>query len=207
MKRLAILIVAVMWSGVAYAQTSFDRYFFFGSDIVKPMNNTTFINTFSVKGFQVGYRERINDQFYVGVDFNSSTLSQHDPRQTYHTSTGDLTAEFFKYVVTYNATLAGEYYFSPEKRLNPFAGLGIGANYNSYSMFYNVFTPKDNSWGVVFRPQAGVLYKLGREQSWGVIAAVHYDYSTARSDYFGYSGFTTLGFRIGVVVTRLFDKE
>jgi len=207
MTRSLLLIIGIVWSACAAAQTSFDRYFFFGSDIMKPMNNATFINTFSAKGFQVGYREKINEHFYVGGDFNSSTLSEHDPRQTYHTSTGDLTAEFFKYVVTYSATLAGEYYFSPEKRLSPFAGMGIGANYNSYSMFYNVFAPKDNSWGVVLRPQAGLLYRLGQEQSWGVVAAVHYDYSTARSDYFGYSGFTTLGFRVGIVVTNLFDKE
>lgn len=200
-------MVAVMWSAEAFAQTSYDRYFFFGSDVVKPMNNTSFINSLSAKGFQVGYRERINDHFYAGGDFNSSTLSEHNPRQTYHTTTGDLTVEFYKYVVTYSATLAGEYYFSPEKRLSPFAGLGIGANYNSYSMFYNVFTPKDNSWGVIFRPQAGVLYRLGQEQSWGVMAAVHYDYSTARSDYFGYTGFTTLGLRVGIVVTNLFDKK
>jgi outer membrane protein W len=159
----------------------------------------------AVKGFQFGYHEKINDHFYMGVDFNNMIYSEHTPRQTYYSTTGDLTTDFYKYVVSYGGVLAGEYYFSPDKRLVPFVGLGVGANYNSYSLYYNIYSSKDDGWGVLVRPQAGVIFKLGQKQSWGIIAAVHYDYSTAKSTYFNYSNFNSLGLRVGIVVTKLFD--
>ncbi len=46
-------------------------------------------------------------------------------------------------------------------------------------------------------PEAGMIVRLGR--SIGAMAAVHYDYSTNKSEYFNYDNFSALGFQLGVV--------
>ncbi len=204
MKRILILVLMGI-ATFAGAQAPFERYFTVSWDIQAPLSNTNFIKDVSVKGFQVGYHEKINDHFYMGVDFNTMIYSQYTPPTTYYSASGDITTDFYKYAVTYGAALSGEYYFSPEKRIVPFAGLGVGANYNNYSLYYNIYASKDNGWGALIRPQAGAIFKLGQKQSWGIIAAVHYDYSTAKSSYFNYQNFASIGLRIGFVFTQLFD--
>jgi len=203
--RIIILIGFLGFALTAMGQSGFDRYITVSWDVLTPLSNTSFIKQPSPLGFYIGYREKINEHFFIGGDLNSATLREHTPRQTYHSSTGDITTDFYKYVVVFAATVSGEYYFTPDKRLVPFAGLGLGANYNSYSLYYNVYSAKDNGWGVLIRPQAGMFYRMGKQQSWALLAALHLDYSTASNAYFNYQQFATIGFRVGIVVTKLFD--
>ena len=178
----------------------FDRHLSFSWDINSPLSNTNFIKNTSVKGVMVSYRQRINNHLFLGIDLNNVTYHDYSPRQTYFLDGGAVTTSFYKYVVAYDVTLGGDYYFSPEKRLSPFAGLGVGANYNSYKLYYNIYSSEASGWGVLVRPQAGAILKIGEEMSWGVLAAIHYDYSTAASKDFAYTNFTNIGFRVGIVI-------
>ncbi len=200
MRRLMMIILIACAATGVMAQEVFDKFLSFSWDVNMPLSNTNFIKKSSVKGFQAGYREKIGDHFYVGGDFSNATYDDHAPRQTYYIDGGAITTDFYKYVVTYCATLNGDYYFTPEKRLSPFAGLGIGASYNSYTLYYNIYSSSGNGWGFLARPQAGAILKMGKEMSWGVIAAVHYDYSTTMSKDFAYTDFTNLGLRVGIVL-------
>lgn len=184
----------------AMAQNAFDKFISFSWDVNKPLSNTNYIKKYSVKGFQVGYREKIGDHFYIGGDFSNATYDDYAPRQTYYIDGGAVTTDFYKYVVAYGVTLSGDYFFTPEKRLSPFAGFGVGSNYNSYKLYYNIYSSSDSGWGFLMRPQAGAILKIGKEMSWGVIAAVHYDYSTAMTKDFAYTNFANIGLRVGIVL-------
>ncbi len=205
MKSAFAVLVIIGTAFSINAQDQFERYLAVSWDVQAPLSNTNYIKGVSMGGFQIGYRERINDHFYMGFDYNTMIFTQHDPRQTYYSSSGDLTTDFYKNAVVYAGTLSGEYQFSPGKRIVPFVGFGLGANYNTYALYYNIYASKDNGWGAMLRPQAGAIIKLGQKQSWGIIAAVHYDYSTAKSVYFNYQNFTTIGLRVGFFFTQLFD--
>src|SRR5689334_2996599 len=126
MKKL--LIFAILWIGSlnAVAQT-YDRFFSVSYDVNQPLSNTDFIGNTSGKGFKLGYREIINEHFLIGVDFNSATFNDYAPRQTYVSETGAFTSDFYRYAYTYGLTLSGDYIFFPDKRFQPFAGLGVGA--------------------------------------------------------------------------------
>ena len=66
-------------------------------------------------------------------------------------------------------------------RFFPYVGLGLGANRNEYTVYYNIYTDTDKAWD--FWPAgSGFWYGLGERRRMGIMAAVHYDYSTNKSD-------------------------
>lgn len=199
MRTLLITILFACAARVAPGQSIYERYFALSYDVNIPLVNTGYVGNTSTRGFQFGFRQKINEKVFVGLDLNDATYSTHIPRQTYTTDGGALTTDFYNYVYSYGAAVAGEYYFDTEKKIMPFVGIGVGATYNEYTQYYNLFTNTDKKWGLLLRPQAGAIFKLGKFESWGLITAVHLDYSTAKSKDFGYDNFMNLGFRVGLV--------
>lgn len=208
MKKLAIISLAILPSLACQGQVDFSktdysdytRYVSIGWNVNVPLSNRDNIGTTSYSGMRFGIREKLSDHFFAGLDLNSFTYNSHTPRQTYFSDGSALTTDYYNYVYSYGATVSGEYYFNPEKRLMPFAGLGVGATYNSYKTFYNVYGNADSAWGLLLRPEAGAILKVGSRGAWGLIASAHYDYSSAKSEMFNYSNFSNVGFRLGIVI-------
>lgn len=120
---------------------------------------------------------------------------------TKQTGTGAITSDYFHYIYNYSAVASGQYYFKSEEedRFFPYAGLGLGANTNEYVLYYNIYKDTQRSWGFLARPEAGILYRFSERSSLGIMAAVHFDYSTNQSDKFNYNSFSGLGFQIGLM--------
>jgi len=198
MKKILLFAFILIGSLNAFSQT-YDRFFSLSYDVNQPLSNTDFIGNTSGKGFKLGYRQIINEHFLMGVDLNSATFNDYAPRQTYVSETGAFTSDFYRYAYTYGLTLSGDYLFFPDKRFQPFAGLGVGASYIDYTQYYNIFSSSDRPWGVLIRPEAGAIVRLGKYSSWGIQGAIHYDFSSAKSTDFEYNNFMNVGFQIGVV--------
>lgn len=199
MKRIIILCTFI---AAAYASLAQDRYFFVALDVQKPFSNTEWIEDMTARGIKVGYRKFINPRFSAGLEISSNAFDQYNPTETIENTTGAITTDYFKYVYSYSATLSGQYYFSvgDSERFFPYTGLGLGANNNEYVIYYNIYEDRETGWGFLARPEAGILYKFGGRRSFGVMAAVHYNYSSNRSEKFGYNNFNTLGFQAGIVL-------
>jgi len=200
MKKLITIAFALTCWTTVMAQEAFERMFSFSWDINTPMSNRDYIDKTSLKGFHLSYREKISDHLYMGGDFNTAIYDSYTPRQTHLIESGAVTTDMHKYVTTYGLTLSGDYYFTPEKRLSPFVGIGAGANFNLYNLYYNIYSSGDTGWGFLAHSQAGAILKMGANRNWGIVGAVHYDYSTSVSKSFAYANFTNLGFRVGVVL-------
>jgi hypothetical protein len=198
MKNGIIVLLIALGSIPAMAQ-DYSRLVSLSWDVNQPLSHTDFIGKTSGRGFKIGYRQIINEHFLVGGDLNSASFHDYAPRQTYTTNDGAITTDFYHYAYTYGFTLSGDYLFFPDKRFQPFAGLGLGASYIDYTQYYNIFSSKDPQWGVLVRPEAGAFIRLGQYSSWAIQGVVHYDLSTAKSKDFGYNTFTNIGFQIGVV--------
>jgi opacity protein-like surface antigen len=171
-----------------------------------PLNNKDFVGNGSTAGFLVGYRRKINNRIYGGVDFNYVVYNSYHPRQTVVVDNGATTTDAYNYQYTYGFTINGDYVFRPFKKLMPFAGLGLGLSSNEYKTFYNVFNSSDYRLGLLVRPQVGALLKLGKESRIALSGVVQYDYSSAASDKFNISGMSSLAFRVGVAI-NITDKE
>jgi hypothetical protein len=198
MQRIALLLILI-FTAMAGRSQSFDKFFMLSLDMNKPVSNTDFIKDPTARGFKVGYRQLLNEHLLVGLDLNRASYKGYSPRQTYTSPNGALTTDFFRYAYVYGVTLAGDYLFFPDRKLQPYVGLGIGASYVNYTVYYNVYSSNDPKWGLLLRPEAGVLLRLGKYSSWGIQGGVHFDFATAKSTDFGYNNFSNVGVHLGVV--------
>jgi hypothetical protein len=199
--KTCIISALMLTTTLAFAQ---EKYFYLALDINKPMVNTKWIDAVSAHGFKAGYRGFINPKFSAGIDIGSTTFEQYNPTETHQNGNGAVTTDYFKYIYSYSAVVSGQYNFQigNGETLFPYAGLGLGANNNEYVLYYNIYQDSERSWGFLARPEAGILVKIGRG-SFGAMAAIHYDYSTNKSDKFNYSTFSNVGVQIGVILMEL----
>ncbi|MFZ1808646.1 MAG: hypothetical protein WAU36_15545 [Cyclobacteriaceae bacterium] len=199
MKKGLFIIILLGWMSSLKAQY-FDKTYAVALDVNVPLSNTDYVNQVSARGFKLGYREMINEKFFGGVDFTNSTYTKHIPRQTYNNGANAITTDLFNYAYSYGLTLSFDYFFNTEKKLMPYAGLGVGASYMSYQQFFNVYSNKNESWGVLVRPQGGFLYKLKEDARWAFLGGIHYDYSSAKSKDFDLGAFNNVGVQVGIIV-------
>jgi hypothetical protein len=177
-----------------------DRYFYLTLDVSKPLTNTTWVSDISARGARIGYRTFITDEISAGVDFGWNSFDQYYPRTTVETASGAITTDYFNYIYTYSIALSGQYNFrvGESEKIVPYAGLGLGASNQEYVKYYNFYSENDKSWGFLARPEAGIRVRLSERKAIGLIAAVHYDYTTNRMTNVGYKGFSALGFQAGL---------
>jgi outer membrane protein W len=198
MKPYSLILFFMFVGAGAFAQ---EKYFYVNWDVNKPLTNTNWVSDVSTRGIKAGYRVFINERFSAGLDIGATTFDQYQPKTTIESPGGAITTDYFKYIYSYSAVASGQYYFKAkdETRLLPYAGLGLGANYNEYTLYYNIYTDKNSGWGFLARPEAGLLFRISERRSLGLMAAIHYDYSTNKAPMFNYSGFSAIGFQIGII--------
>jgi hypothetical protein len=176
------------------------KYFYLNLDINTPLSNTSWLGATSTRGLRVGYRHFITRSFSAGIDFGWASYNEYFPRQTFETSTGAVTTDYFNYLTSISVAASAQYNFKMKSEiLYPYVGIGLGAMGNEYTTYYNVYTNQESSWGFLARPEAGVLIRFSKRRAIGAMAAVHYDYSTNQSENGGYSNFSAVGFQIGVM--------
>jgi len=185
------------------SSSNYSKFIFAAWDGNKPMSNSSFIDQSSSLGARFGFRKRLNDEdkFWVGGDLSWSVYNQYFPYQTYTTGTQSVSTDLYDYAYNYGLTVNIDYFFLPmEKLVVPYAGFGIGIAYDKFNQYYNIYgdTPSD-SWGLLVRPEVGVLIGYKQNSRWRLKAAVHYDYSSNTNSTYGYKGFTNAGLQIGIL--------
>ena len=204
MKQLLLLtlFLPVAWCH-AQSDSPLGRYIGVSWNMNKPLSNGAFVSDFSTQGLQFIYRQGINEQFSIGGDLNYAVYKGYTPRKTYYGDSGALTTDYFNYVQSFGLTLTGDYLFSSDKKLIPFAGLGIGAAFADFKTYYNIYSKTDGSWGLLIRPQAGVMYRFGRSNNWGISVAAYFDYTTIKSSDFDFANFNSAGIRLAILFLNL----
>ena len=198
MMRYIFILIAFFGSSLALAQ---EKYVYLNLNVLKPTSNTDWIEDVTASAGRIGYRGFIRPNFSAGLDLGWATYDQYKPPVTIENSTGAITTDYFNYIYSYTGVISGQYYFKEEgeDRLFPYAGLGLGAATNEYVLYYNIYDDTERSWGFLARPELGVLFRFSERSSLGIMAAVHYDYSTNKSEKFNYDNFSALGFQIGII--------
>ena len=196
--RYLLMATFFFISGWTSAQ-DFDRFFTVSWDINVPATSTSWIDGTSLSGAKFGYRGMVSDRIAAGFDVSWAVYNKYYPPDTFTSPDGAITTDYFNYIYSYGFMASGQYFLpSSNPKIMPYAGIGLGAALNRFAQYYNIYTDADDSWGFVARPEVGVLLPFGSKV--GVTAAVHYDYTTAGSDTFNYSGFNHYGFSIGLAL-------
>lgn len=198
MMRYIFIIIGFFSASLSFAQ---EKYIYLNLDGSKPLSNTDWVKDLSFAGGKLGYRGFIRPNFSAGLDLGWANFDQYEPVSTKQNATGAITTDYFHYIYNYSGVVSAQYYFKEEDedRLFPYAGLGLGANTNEYVLYYNIYEDRERAWGFLARPEIGVLFRFTERSSLGIMAAIHYDYSTNRSEKFANSNFSALGFQIGLM--------
>jgi len=183
-----------------------ENYFYISWNGNIPLSSTEFIDNASGRGAKVGFRKflGVERRFSVGGDFNWAQYDEYKPRETFVNESGAITTDYFNYIYQYGLTISGQYYFllGEKDRFFPYVGLGLGANRNEYNVYYNIYTDTDRVFGFLARPEAGIIVRIGERRRTGIMAAVHYDYSTNKSDVLDYDNFSSVGVQLGIVLLQ-----
>lgn len=198
MKRYIFMLVGFLYTSLSIGQ---EKYIYLTLDGNKPLSNTEWINDISFSAGKFGYRGFIRPNFSAGLDVGWANFDQYEPTSTKQNTTGAITTDYFHYIYQYSAVVSGQYYFTDEEeeRFFPYAGLGLGASTNEYVLYYNIYEDTERSWGFLARPEVGLLYRFSDRSQWGIMAALHFDYSTNQSEKFNYQNFSAVGFQIGLM--------
>jgi len=200
MKKIAIIVVLACICGQAQAQ---ENYFFVNWDINTPMTNTNWIGSTSARGIRAGYRAVIGPQrkFSAGLDVAWATFSEYKPTETFQQSSGAITTDYFNYIYQLSFAASGQYYFHKDanERFFSYVGMGLGTNQNKYAVYYNIYKDQHQSWGFLARPEVGVLWRISERKRLGLMATVHYDYTTSKSADYNYTSFSAVGVSIGIM--------
>jgi len=198
MMRYILLMIVFFAASHLLAQ---EKYMYLSLDATKPLSNTAWIEDVSFSAGKLGYRGFIRPDFSAGLDIGWANFDQYEPTSTKQNPTGAITTDYFHYIYSYSAVVSAQYYFKPEDedRFFPYAGLGLGANTNEYVLYYNIYEDAERSWGFLARPEIGILFRFTERSSLGIMAALHYDYSTNQSEKFNYGNFSSIGFQLGLI--------
>lgn len=199
MKRYILILIGLFTAMLTYGQ---QKYIYLNLDGNKPLSNTEWISDFSFAAGKIGYRSFITPNLSAGLDIGWANFDQYEPTVTIENSTGAITTDYFHYIYQYSGVVSGQYYFkdAENERFFPYAGLGLGANTNEYVLYYNIYEDTERAWGFLVRPEIGLLFRFTERGSLGIMAAVHYDYSTNQSEKFAYDNFSAFGVQIGLMV-------
>ncbi len=195
------IILIGFFSVIVFCAAAQEKYFYANFDFNTPKSNTAWLGDATNNGLRVGYRAFIKERFSVGLDLGYASYDQYFPKRTFYREDGAITTDYFNYITAYTIAASGQYNFRLKSELfYPYVGLGLGAASLEYNQYYNVYTETDRSWGFLARPEAGVLVRLFKRRSVGLMGAVHYDYATNKSEINNYSNFSNIGVQFGIMI-------
>jgi hypothetical protein len=198
------LLFILMASVSSFAQNDnqrplFKQMGFLSWDVNIPVDND-FVSSTSYKGGSFGFRKMLkNGKVSVGGDISWNTFQEYADRKTYQLeNNGAVTTDFVKYIYTLPLSLNSHYYFTSEKLINPYIGIGIGATYASEELYYNTYVTEDDQWGFLVRPEVGAIIKFQPYSGWGIILGGRYNYSTNEQTDFDIKSLQSLELQLGI---------
>jgi opacity protein-like surface antigen len=198
MKRRIIIFFLITASLVVKGQ-EFTSVFHIGWNTLVPFSDKDFTGSTSTAGIRLGYSKFIDNRFGFGFEAGYSTLDDYVPLATYEYPGGAVTTDIYNYLYYYTLMVNGQYYFSQGKRFIPYTSLGMGVAFSDYKIFYNVYEEADHNTGFVIRPEIGTLFKVKESSSFGLKAAIGFDYATNKSDYFETKNLSGFNLQLGFV--------
>jgi outer membrane protein W len=185
----------------AYHPSSIDQLVALSWEINVP-GNSDLISKTSLSGGRFEYRKFLNHHFSVGLGISMSSVEQYYNTMTYEKADGStaVTTDMIRQGFVMPMTITGHYYFDlANHMLKPYAGLGIGGQYASEDLYYNIYVINHNDWGFVVRPEIGTLVIFN--ESAAALGSIGWNYSTNKvSDLGGNKSLKQVCFNIGIAL-------
>lgn len=198
MKKLIITSILIVFIAAAVnAQTQFGAV----SWNINFPTNKDYVTKTSFAGGRVEYRyfpKYKNISFGLSLDW--STYEEYLPRQTFQKPDGSaaVTSDFVTQVYQVPIDATAHYYFETKsKKVKPYVGIALGAQYLDQSLYYNVYVSEVNNWGFHARPEIGALIYPDGRHNWGLLVGAYYSYGSNKTELIDANSFTNFGVNIG----------
>jgi len=206
MKAKYLIALAIMAFAVStvFAQkqstssTDINQFIGLSWEINVPAGND-YISKTSLSGFKIEYRKFFSEQFSAGIAVAWNTTEQYYNTKTYEKTDGSsaVTTDMVRQSFNLPMMLTGHFYPKFTSHIfKPYAGIGLGAQYSTQDVFYNIYVIDNDGWGFVARPEIGTLAKLNEHIAG--IASVGYNYATNKIDALGVSNLKQIVFNVGI---------
>jgi outer membrane protein len=141
-------------------------------------NTGDFISKYSWRGFGFDYRYLSQPQVGVGVNLGWNTFYQEMPKGTYTFETASVTGYQFRYLNSFPITAVVDYYAKPDEKVNPYAGLGLGVEYNVATVDFGIYRFETDGWPFTINPEIGILVKPSNGPAFNVGIKYFYGFKT-----------------------------
>lgn len=206
-KYLIIIIAFGFFSSTGFAQEEEKKYTAPSIDIDQLVAISWEINVpsgdlvskTSLAGGRFEYRKFLNEKFSLGLGISFSSVEQYFPTKTYENPEGStaVTTDMIRQVFTMPMTIVGHYYPTISSPiLKPFLGLGMGAQYSTQDIYYNIYVIDNSNWGFVVKPEIGTLIAFSEKTA--ALASIGYTYATNKVENLKIDDFKQVSFNIGL---------
>lgn len=135
-----------------------------------------FVSDASFRGADLRIMHGITDKISVGFGTGFQDFYQKYPRQVYKLSDGsDISAVVSNSLEAVPLLARFQYSFSPEKRIQPFVGVGAGANMVLYRQYLGEFADSKNKFAFQAQPELGVYFPFKPNGSSGISVSGYYN--------------------------------
>ena len=185
MKKIFFFFAILLASATSGQAQVLDNIYGISWEVSFPLGKK-FVSNTSFLGGKFEYRHFIKDNFSLGGTMSWNNYSQYVERQTYENAdqTQAVTTDNQRYIFNLPVTVDGFYYLKKIKRVMPFVGLGLGAQYSSQQAYFNIFLVEDKNWGFVARPQIGAYIPFSEFTRNGILVSAGYNYATNKNESF-----------------------
>jgi hypothetical protein len=203
MKKIFIIIGILFISATATKAQLLHNLYGFSWEVSFPVGNS-FISKPSFLGGKFEYRHFIKRNISLGATLGWNNYSEYVSRETYENAdrTQAITTDNQRYIFKLPMTVDGFYYFEHGKKMRPYVGLGLGAQYSSQEAFFNIFVIDDKNWGFIARPQIGVYIPFSEFNHNGLLLAAGYNFATNKNESFRINNMQNFWVSIGIAFTN-----
>ena len=138
-----------------------------------------FISKGSFEGVNFNWAYFVTDNVAVGMDLSYNNYHQKIGKQTYRPNENmAINAAQYRYTQAFPIKAQVKYFFSQNRFLKGYAGLGVGALSAGQHIVVQDLDSWDNNWGFLVAPEIGVLIPFGVDSPFGANLTAGYNFST-----------------------------
>jgi outer membrane protein W len=197
MKKIMIGIAMILLSGSSLMAQDIRNLFGVSWEVAFPGGD--FIKKPSFLGGKLEYRYFVKPNLSLGATLSWNNYEEYVGTKTYENAdqTQAITTDNERFVFAMPMTADLFYYFKSGGKVIPYAGVGIGAQYASQEVYYNIYYSEEKNWGFVARPQIGALIRLQPTSPSTLMIGAGYNYGTNKNESFKVDNLSNFWVSIG----------
>jgi hypothetical protein len=174
MKKIFIIALFAVLAISAFSQsnlTSLQYSMGFGTG-----NMHDYIAPASFRGFTFDFRNLVQPNIGVGVEFGWNVFYEEMDYETYESDNVAYSGKQWRYSNHFPMLAAADYYTQTGGMVEAFGGLGLGTMYTLQNTDMSTYTFEKDAWHFAIRPEAGIIIKAAPGVSFTINTKYYYGF-------------------------------